>query len=312
MTDTPTTEALKPCPFCGGDAKRFTLDDGDNAGGDVIQCMGVCGASSHVEFGRKENLVSLWNTRAGASGERETLEQAQFLCDRLDQLEWVEDDLLNTVDDFFGHVAPALSRLKATLSRLTRSEADEAPGVSAAVQKLRKAYERVQEAKQSGKAGIQPIWDAINAIPAALGDLEGGNPGLNEKGLRSRLLGHAADLRDQEWDEDNAASADVEEAVRRLSNLPAHPAPGVEIPAGMDTAPTDGTMVRLLVDYTNGGAALEDATRAWTIGFNNLGNTGEDRWQFAGWCWTHDHFTHGTGTPVGWLPWSNPSTGGDD
>ena len=56
---------LLPCPFCEGEAKRFTIQEpGDNFGGDVIQCMGVCGASSHVEFGRKENLVSLWNTRA--------------------------------------------------------------------------------------------------------------------------------------------------------------------------------------------------------------------------------------------------------
>lgn len=56
---------LKPCPFCGGDAIRVTLtaEDGlDNEGGDVITCI-KCGASSHVEFGYKENLVSKWNTR---------------------------------------------------------------------------------------------------------------------------------------------------------------------------------------------------------------------------------------------------------
>lgn len=58
---------LLPCPFCNGEAKRVTLgpDDGaENDGGDVIVCTGVCGCSSHVEFGYKENLVSLWNTRA--------------------------------------------------------------------------------------------------------------------------------------------------------------------------------------------------------------------------------------------------------
>lgn len=62
-----TMTELLPCPFCGGEAKRITLgpDDGpDNEGGDVIVCTGVCGASSHVEFGRKENLASLWNNRA--------------------------------------------------------------------------------------------------------------------------------------------------------------------------------------------------------------------------------------------------------
>lgn len=59
------TPELKPCPFCGGEAQRFTLTEEDepmNAGGDVITCT-KCQASSHVEFGRKENLVSRWNTR---------------------------------------------------------------------------------------------------------------------------------------------------------------------------------------------------------------------------------------------------------
>lgn len=64
MTDNRILDGgLKPCPFCGGKAERATLEDGENAGGDVIFCTGICGASSHVEFGRKENLVSLWNTR---------------------------------------------------------------------------------------------------------------------------------------------------------------------------------------------------------------------------------------------------------
>lgn len=55
---------LLPCPFCGGEARRHTIgqDEPNNAGGDVIVCT-RCQASSHVEFGRKENLVLLWNTR---------------------------------------------------------------------------------------------------------------------------------------------------------------------------------------------------------------------------------------------------------
>ena len=60
------TEGLEPCPFCGGKAKRHTISEDDepsNAGGDVITCQ-KCYASSHVEFGRKENLVDWWNNRA--------------------------------------------------------------------------------------------------------------------------------------------------------------------------------------------------------------------------------------------------------
>lgn len=55
-------EDLKPCPFCGGEAERITLEDRENFGGDVITCT-KCQASSHVEFGRKENLVNSWNRR---------------------------------------------------------------------------------------------------------------------------------------------------------------------------------------------------------------------------------------------------------
>lgn len=68
----------------------------------------------------------------------------------------------------------------------------------------------------------------------------------------------------------------------------------------MATAPRDGTLVRLLVEFTE--HATEDADQAPTIGANNFDNDGEDRWQFAGWCWSHDHFTEGKGTPIGWLP----------
>ena len=57
-------EVLLPCPFCGGNARRYTIgpEEPNNAGGDVICCV-RCQASSHVEFGYKENLVSCWNRR---------------------------------------------------------------------------------------------------------------------------------------------------------------------------------------------------------------------------------------------------------
>jgi hypothetical protein len=83
----PTTDQpeLLPCPFCGGGAKRFTIEEeGDNFGGDVIACTGICGASSHVEFGRKENLVSLWNTRLTST--TPTLGDMAKLVDRLTDL----------------------------------------------------------------------------------------------------------------------------------------------------------------------------------------------------------------------------------
>lgn len=74
------------------------------------------------------------------------------------------------------------------------------------------------------------------------------------------------------------------------------------------TAPKDGTMMRLLVDYTgeDSSGRLEDEDQAWTIGFNDLDNTGDDEWKFAGWCWSHDHFTEGHGVVIGWLPLHAP------
>lgn len=56
---------LMPCPFCGGKARQLTIeqDNDPHFGGDVITCT-ECGASSHVEFGFKENLKSAWNSRA--------------------------------------------------------------------------------------------------------------------------------------------------------------------------------------------------------------------------------------------------------
>lgn len=64
-------EPLRPCPFCGGKATRQDIDyntmgaepDDPNYDGSFIECDD-CGACSHVEFGFKENLVSLWNMRA--------------------------------------------------------------------------------------------------------------------------------------------------------------------------------------------------------------------------------------------------------
>jgi len=79
----------------------------------------------------------------------------------------------------------------------------------------------------------------------------------------------------------------------------------------MDTAPKNGTMLRLAIDHTGvsgacSGGLLEDATKAWTIGFNQFEDTGEDRWQFVGWDWCQDTFVDGAGVPIGWLPWENP------
>lgn len=86
------------------------------------------------------------------------------------------------------------------------------------------------------------------------------------------------------------------------------------VPRPMHTAPRDGTVVRLLVQFEE--HLIEDTDEpAWTIGACNDDLVQEDErigWQVAGWCWEHDHFTEGKGTPVGWLPMLDIPKGGSE
>ena len=70
----------------------------------------------------------------------------------------------------------------------------------------------------------------------------------------------------------------------------------------MATAPRDGTLVRLLVEFIEHATEDSEAMPSPTIGANSFDHTGEDLWQFAGWSWEQDCFTQGVGEPVGWLP----------
>lgn len=89
----------------------------------------------------------------------------------------------------------------------------------------------------------------------------------------------------------------------------------------ISAAMKDGRLYLLLVDYskeTNAAGvaamnaegylwspnAIEDALLARTLGHNNDDNVGEGEgqgWEFAGWCWSHDHYTGGHGTPVAFI-----------
>jgi hypothetical protein len=72
----------------------------------------------------------------------------------------------------------------------------------------------------------------------------------------------------------------------------------------METAPKNGTLVILWLaaDDARENPLEDSAELTPTIGFNNFEHDAVDEWKFAGWCWDHDHFTAGRGTPVAWQP----------
>lgn len=79
----------------------------------------------------------------------------------------------------------------------------------------------------------------------------------------------------------------------------------------MKTAPKDGTIVRLLVDYSGDDACnpLEDEQITHTIGGCTDDHTGlSEGWKFAGWSWEQDCFCEGRGKAIGWLPFA-PTAG---
>lgn len=64
----------------------------------------------------------------------------------------------------------------------------------------------------------------------------------------------------------------------------------------MESAPLDGTLVRLLVRFDNN--EIEDTGEPTvTIGSHNDGE-----WNFVGWCWHTDEWARGSGDILGWLP----------
>lgn len=77
----------------------------------------------------------------------------------------------------------------------------------------------------------------------------------------------------------------------------------------LSAVPKDGRLLRLLIEH--GGeddanpTADVGAGEHWeTIGQNNLANTCEDVWEFAGWDWCQDCWTQGAGKVVAWMPFS--------
>ncbi|MBH1555834.1 hypothetical protein I5U56_06570 [Stenotrophomonas maltophilia] len=321
---------LLPCPFCGAPAERidFGIGSGENEGGSCIACT-VCQHSGPIEFGYKENFVSNWNRRAlaaqpspGGQGERTALieeaigylnliavqpplvDQARRALVRALAVRQPVELIAQKVGDYRVTVADdAITVSHGRGIVFAYSAGDSAPIIDArhpAGEPVGEpvAYQIREHIKPGESEWFAPTVSrrgAWKSLPkehyaeyvAVMG-------GYGPMGVIGQPLGPVAL-------ELNPYGPTME--VRALYAAP--PAQTVDVaPRPIDTAPTDGTLVRLLVDF-NSNATEDTAGPAWTIGSNNDSNVMADErvgWQFAGWCWTHDHFTEGEGTPVGWLP----------
>lgn len=163
----PVTPELLPCPVCG-EQPRWRGTRSDYARGIYrLQCLG----ETHLfqAYGPDEKgAITAWNTRISHSlpGDVGTaIEEAQFLCDRLDELDWSMgfDDFGNS---YSGHVDPSHSRLKGFLAALTPSPC---PGDVGRLEKaLRDVNDRV--ASYGSEALGRTINDIVTAAltPSAL------------------------------------------------------------------------------------------------------------------------------------------------
>lgn len=144
------------------------------------------------------------------------------------------------------------------------------------------------------RMGVWRVGDEQQAVPVAQQDIEFaekfGNLWLEGSTVAKMALAHQVALH-----------------RRRMNPLPCKSGEGAgQAFRSMDTWDCRDEIVMLLVDYReDGDHALDDADIAITVGHNNDHNIGEGEgqgWQFAGWCWTHDHYVEGKGKPVGWMP----------
>lgn len=116
------------------------------------------------------------------------------------------------------------------------------------------------------------------------------------------MLGESAKQHRGRGDSATAAMCDRFGAMLR-DEIMAVPAGEPETPRPMSTAPRDGSMIRLLVQFTEHGTSDGFGSGpAWTIGANTYDDSGDDEWFIAGWNWQQDCFTAGEGEPLGWLP----------
>lgn len=226
---------------------------------------------------------------------QEIVDEAQQL---INQLRAERDALRDEVGQVKGEYDRAVNKVDALQQRLTA--ADEQLDVLRTL--LAEPAESPACAKSQGEPAAQPQGDTEEVVElrkkleealAALRYMERGGCELRGKidALRTRPQAEPVAC-SHEWTDDGEFLLACTACGAQEDHSPGW--------RDMASAPRDGTMLRLLVDFED--HSTEDVDQAPTIGANNFDNDDEDLWQFAGWCWSHDHFTEGKGVPVGWLP----------
>jgi len=281
---------LLPCPHCGEAEELYPAHRGFGGGKPyAIDCLG-CGADFTPREGT--DVIAAWNRRAPTKAEA-----------RIGELEKVIAGLNRQLTEQFELSTKYVAR--ATRAEALLAQAKEV------LEPFAKAYDAAFtglgdgiEVRLDGSFELQnrPFYRCVTK-PAAVrvADLRAASSFLTATGRGEEVS---------------------QEALPAAVYAPLPVGPEAPLSAGwrpISDAPRDGTMVWLLVDYSSAtnaeliqaasaegyfwaGNPLADAERAWTIGFNNCDNSGEDEWKFAGWCWSQDHFTEGRGTPVAWKP----------
>lgn len=303
MTPTITPEALNllPCPFCGNEAEFVPYkQDGLTLRCKSLGCVRRDQRTLHQSIDwLRQVMVADWNKRA-ALHEPQAAPAAAGVPDGLIPAS-PDIEYLRSVSHgpalpalLRGNIMSALRWIDTLQTRLANPQPAQPmedwinqwprmPGDQ--LIKMRAAWGAGYHYGSSAIPARQPVGEPV-AVVTRKGNLPGSIAWTNA-GLR----------------------ADIPDGAALYTAPPAPAAAVAAVPQGVDlltprpmeTAPRDGTMLRLLVQFEEHATEDTDGP-AWTIGANSFDETGEDLWQFAGWCWTHDHFTEGKGTPVGWLP----------
>ena len=87
---------LKPCPFCGGEARIIEAEIGMFEDGYAVYCGGTCGVKMGVDgrlgeaykwtpyFSTEAEAIEAWNTRA-----ERTCQMTEIFCGTASGIEWV-------------------------------------------------------------------------------------------------------------------------------------------------------------------------------------------------------------------------------